>query len=309
MHNRYLQMRASEPFVLPHPQEFVLRDSATAKTVPVLALSRNLESSNSVDMYTAELDTVVYHLSISEISDSSGNVMDTLTVLSFRGTEKTDTTHFKIVSSGPSDSSANHQPEDPVFIEFSTPVNWDSISRRFSLETQGGLPVPGNWLIRSAFDAEFYPDNAFSPDSSYQVLLDVENTFDIWQNQLEDSLFSRYFTVVSERELGEIAGKVSAPGFPTENVNLTIRSIRQRNFMRKMVLQREGPYKKNYLPEGDYLLNCYIDLDENGTYSAGSLFPFRYSEPFVFHPDTIKVRKRWETSGVHISLPQAGKTK
>ena len=94
------------------------------------------------------------------------------------------------------------------------------------------------------------------------------------------------------------------PAQVSGNVFINIRHLRLKNFKRQVILSEDGTYIKSFLPEGEYLLNCFVDLDDDGKFSPGSLFPFRYAEPFVVHPDTITVRKRWETSAVNIVLPQ-----
>ncbi len=306
IHTRYLQLRTSEPALLPKAETLMLKDSASSEAFPVLAVSRNIESGNTIDLFTAALDTSTYFLTVPGLSDSAGNARYRDTTLIFRGTDKTDTTHFTIITAGPADSARNHHPEDPLFIEFSNPVNWDSLSRFFSFTSRQGNPQAGRWHIRSAYDAEFLPATTLIPDSAYIFSLDVSKAADVWGNQLEDSLFSRYFTVVSDRELGEISGTVTAPGQASGTMYLNIRNIRQRDFLRRIQPDSTGRFLKRYLPEGAYRLDAFLDLDKNERYSPGSLFPFRFAEPFVFHPDTIKVRKRWETSGVRITLPETG---
>ena len=55
----------------------------------------------------------------------------------------------------------------------------------------------------------------------------------------------------------------------------------------------------------EYQIGGFIDLDKNNSYSFGTLFPFKYSEPVFLNPDTIKVRKRWEFGGIKINYPDA----
>jgi hypothetical protein len=68
-------------------------------------------------------------------------------------------------------------------------------------------------------------------------------------------------------------------------------------------IDKKNAFKINYLPEGIYRLSSFFDRDSNAVYSAGGLFPFSFSEPFVVGGDSVKVRKRWETSGIKLSLP------
>jgi uncharacterized protein (DUF2141 family) len=71
----------------------------------------------------------------------------------------------------------------------------------------------------------------------------------------------------------------------------------------RITLKKPGEFKFEQLPEDRYRLKAFWDLDKNGQYSAGSVSPFMFAEPFVVSNDTIRVRKRWETGGIKIKLP------
>ena len=62
-------------------------------------------------------------------------------------------------------------------------------------------------------------------------------------------------------------------------------------------------FRIKWLESGRYRIGGFLDRDGNGKYSYGNLFPFIYSEPFYFKSDTIRIRKRWELSGIEFNIP------
>jgi len=303
IHDRYFQVRLSEPVPLPDSKSLQLSDSLSLKAKKILAVSPNIESANIMEIFTEELDTSTYVLTLPELADSAGNILSGTNEISFRGAMTSDTTRFKIISSLPEDSVKNHHPESPIVLEFSTPVNWDSITIAFKLTASDSSEIPGKWKVLSAFDAEYFPEISFTPDSSYIFRLYPEKTMDVWGNFLSDTTLTHYFTVTSDRELGEIAGTVTTTDTSAGNIVLHINSIQKRGYQTQIILQQPGEYRKSFIPEGQYMINCYLDRDKNNRYSSGTLFPFSFAEPFVFLQDTIKVRKRWETAGKNLTIP------
>ena len=80
--------------------------------------------------------------------------------------------------------------------------------------------------------------------------------------------------------------------------------IRKENQNYSVWAMNNNKYLINFVPGGIYRMNTFVDLDGNKKFSGGHLFPFLYSEPFIVKDDTIKVRKRWETSDVDFFFPK-----
>jgi hypothetical protein len=71
----------------------------------------------------------------------------------------------------------------------------------------------------------------------------------------------------------------------------------------ELKLKPDNTFLAEWLSDGEYRIGGFLDLDQNGKYSFGSLFPFSFSEPVFMSPDTIKIRKRWEVAGVEMIYP------
>ena len=84
---------------------------------------------------------------------------------------------------------------------------------------------------------------------------------------------------------------------------MILQSLDKRKKSYKAVIDSEQKFHILRIPEGQYKIGGFIDLDDNGKYSPGGLFPFNYSEPFNFMNDTLRIRKRWEFSDVNFNIP------
>ncbi|MBN1407987.1 MAG: Ig-like domain-containing protein, partial [Calditrichaceae bacterium] len=306
VNDRYVQLRLSESILLNDKTDLYIIDSLSSDTLKVLGRSVNYESVSIIDIFTEKMDTSAqYQLFSLFIEDSSGNYNDKLQKVNFIPNMKTDTTALKVIAFTPADSAKSVHPLSPVYLEFSRPMNWSSVINNFHLTTGIKDTLSGKWTIKSMYDAEYYPDIPFISDSSYTVILDCGKVSDLWGKIFEDSLIHHYFSTVSSRDLGDISGMVSTEAKFTRPVYLSINNMAkgQGRKLYKLKLDAPGEYRFEQLPEDKYQLKAFWDLDDNGQYSAGDVFPFSFAEPFVVSDDTIKVRKRWETRGINIKLP------
>ncbi|MGD9897974.1 MAG: Ig-like domain-containing protein [Calditrichaceae bacterium] len=308
VYNHHVQIRLSEPVVTPDLSEITVIDSLSSESLGLLGISQNIESTNILDLFTEPMDSSArYLLTAAAFTDSLGNKTVSDKYFPFVAVARNDTTQFLMVLMTPADSAKSVRPEDPVFIEFTTPVNWESVSKHFSLTKISGDTINGSWKINSQYDAEFVPETLLEPDSSYLAVLNSGRVSDLWGESLADSVQSHYFTIISSKELGEISGRVRTVGADGVPVHLQFDLLKGRNKGYSLKLKEAGDYMMKYLPEGKYLINAYLDADSSDAYSPGKLFPFEFSEPFIYNTDTVKVRKRWETGSINISIPNGTK--
>jgi hypothetical protein len=297
-----VQLRFSEPVRI--NSDFAIIDSLKMDTLTVLGITTNSESENIIDVYTANMDSLGnYKAIIHSVADTAGIFNNVEKSIAFLPKMSVDTTHFVINNFFPADSAKNFEPDGTISIEFSNPVRWPSVFERFQLCTVDSQAVKGTWDTKSLMKGEFKPDSPLLPDSSYVVKLEMAGIRNLWDESLEDSTIIHYFTIVSSRELGEISGRIM--GFNDKNaaVYLTASSLDRKNISKEIKVDPPGNYLFNYIPEGRYRINGFWDLDNNTSFSRGSLFPFEFADPFFMLDDTIKVRKRWETQDNIIKLP------
>ncbi|MBD3225979.1 MAG: hypothetical protein GF313_14725, partial [Caldithrix sp.] len=194
-------------------------------------------------------------------------------------------------------------PFTPIELRYNKPVSWITVDSAFTLKTMNGRPVSGGWLINDAMTADFVPERPLKPDSSYTVQLDQSKITDVWGNTPGDSVISHYFSVISNRELGEISGIMDVDNAPQRQIHLTFKSTNNRRHTFPLSLISPGKFYIRYLPESRYTVDAFIDLNKDGQYSKGKMFPFTFAEPYFRLPDTIAVRKRWETQDINLKIP------
>ncbi len=299
-----IQLRLSEPVLLDTLFSLSITDSISGDTLPVLDIRPDDEFNNIVTVFSGRADSgAVYKMSLPFVQDSAYNRNDSIPNLYFHPSVKQDTVQFRLLNFLPKDSSQNMPLQTKVEFQFSQPANRNALLSAFHLFTTSGVAVPGRWDFTLIKTAIFSPLKPLLPDSSYRAEIDLGRTTDVWGKVLADSVISHYFTIVPFRELGEISGTVRFQRESDKTVFLKLRSLKKGQPTVKTMVKPTGEFRLENIPEGKYTLSGYLDENGDGRFSEGILSPFRFSEPFKFSSDTIKVRKRWETENVFFDLP------
>ncbi len=303
IHNRQINLRLSEPIVIQSKKQISLRDSISTSPVTILAVSQNLTEKNTLEVYTSPMDSgKVYTSFIQSFSDSSLN-MGKDTSLSFTALSFTQQDTFRVVTLSPKDSVWDAHPSLSFYFEVNNPLDKKSLVSNLTLTRQNGDTVTGIFNFPSAFEAEFTPKENLTLDSIYTFTVNLSKIKNVWGDSLSDSVRIRHIKINSGDDYGEITGTVVRNNSSAATVFVTASEIGKKNASFSTKIDRKNGFKINYLPEGIYRLSSFFDGDSNAVYSAGGLFPFSFSEPFVVGGDSVKVRKRWETSGIKLTLP------
>lgn len=304
IYRNFLRVRFNEPVVLDSSAKIMVADSLSGIPLKVVTIGRSNENKNWLELITAPLDsTRKYRLQCVHLADSSGNYTQDTLIAYFSGTSRRDTSRFKLIKHLPKDSTKNLRPELHVHLEFNQPVNWEKLEPRFRLQADSGRQVSGKWRILNLYSAEFVPDRYLRPSGSYISRVQLKGFKSYLGTESSDSLSRHFFTIVSAKELGEISGQVQVEPENSHPVVLNLRSVGGRKFHLQKTLGAKRIFKFEYVPEGKYKIDGFIDLNGNQKLDKGKILPFDFCEPFRFGKDTISVRKRWETGGIIIRLP------
>ena len=70
-------------------------------------------------------------------------------------------------------------------------------------------------------------------------------------------------------------------------------------------VDENGNFYFDLIPQGDYELKIFDDIDKNMRYSYGNIVLDKSSEWFFYYPDTLKVRGNWdlELGDIEVDLP------
>lgn len=280
----------------------VIEDSAARTPLRVFAREVAGEERDKLMLYTQPQQAVRYSGRLGPVRDEAGNPasFDTLQ-FAFTGSAEPDTSTPRLIDIYPPDKGRNLPYDLHIRFNFSHPVDSVSLKNVFKLLDPDSMPVAGRWRFPSLLAPQYLPDTALAKGAAYSMEVDLAGIRDVFEKPFGDTLFVYQFSTWDWSELGEISGivKVRKPAWERAVVEATPLKGPE---IYSVIVNTNQPYVIPFLPDGLYRLKAVIDLNENGRYDGGQSLPFRHAEPFLILPDTVRVRKRWTTEGIHIDF-------
>ena len=302
INNRKILLRFSEP--VHHPVSLTILDTISAQQLRVLGSETNPENISQWHLYTTEQGIGNgYKILTSNLSDTSGNITYIKQEVAFRGSEVVDTTGFQLISITPADSARNIRYPAGVDFAFSLPVDTISLQEAFRCFNETGDTLDGIWEFKTLSDATFRPWSDFLPGQQYQFRMEQNNIRSLFADTLADSLIQHTFFMISDDEFGSLSGTSNLDSAMIELGYINIYPVSGRAKTIQAKLKKNNTYFVEWIPDGEYQIGGFLDIDRNGKYSFGQLMPFVFSEPVFINPDTVKIRKRWEFAGIEIRYP------
>ena len=165
-------------------------------------------------------------------------------------------------------------------------------------DTTAMLEMTRQWLdpFRLRFDTD-----ALKPGQTYQMKMIEFDIVDRANNMLGDSLRVFTFKTLDSDSLGSVTGRVSIE-LATRTGDPVVLTFRQYGTQYEYTLRADTGSFLIDVPAGKYALSGFVDSDGDGKRSLGSIYPYQYSETFAVYPDTIRVRTRFETSGIELQI-------
>jgi hypothetical protein len=241
-------------------------------------------------------------MSIVDIADTNNNEQIEPSVLYFPGTNKLDTTSFELKYLLPPDSTKNFSIYSDIRVQFSLPVDTNSLNNSFRFIDDLNDTLKGYWIWKEFMEGEFRLPGKFKPGTYYRFMLQTGLINSINGDTLTDTLYSHLVTTTSQDDYGSISGRVQIDTSKFSRLYLHAKSVKGKKQSYKSKKLKNNTFKFDWLPEGFYIFSGYLDMDNNQKWTPGRLEPFQFAEPVFFQDDTIRVRKRWETSDVIIQL-------
>jgi hypothetical protein len=302
--NRTITLRFSEEIDDLLPARVSIVDTLDGDTLMIFNLARSKEEPKYFNAYTEPHDSgSVYRITIAQISDTTGNTQKLTQVVELLAGTKEDTTKFELIDLAPSDSLSQFDITKRIRTEFSLPVDTSSFINRFRLITADSIKLDGDWSWTELSMGRFKPKVGFLPGKTYIYNFHTSDLKSVWGDTIaKDTTFTRTFFTLSEDEYGSVSGAITPEGNIEKSVYVLFKNLSGKRTYSGRV-DKQGTFMINWVAEDKYKLGGFVDLDQNGKHSPGSLDPFVFSEPFVIQDDTLRVRKRWELSGLNLSIP------
>lgn len=303
LNERLVRVKFNET-IYPQPppsRHITISDSISGERHFVIAVTAPQEDRYAWDML---LDRGMmerpFLLGIDSLEDGSGNALSTEAMpLSFTGSVRPDTAMPLLTSRYPEPNAVNVPPDSSFFLRFDRPVILDNA---FSLRDSSD----------NAVTLQIRRPDALSVDLLHPLLLEeAVYTFCIDLRQLRDSLTDQIvgdstdcirFTSGKPGQFGTLTGVVRTED-STSPVIVRVRNVAAGSGMRTARTDSTRQFRFETLPEGQYIIDAYIDRNDNNRYDVGKAFPLIRPEPYGMHPDTLRVRARWETNDIIVPLP------
>ncbi len=297
---RQLEVRFSKP-ISTMPQFHV--ESLSGDTVPIFAAYENPIDSTLWQVFTQQpltkgkwkLMTVV-----EEGADSAQLAfVDTVTVH-----VTSDTTRPTIAKQIPSPRTRRTDPPSSFELYFSEAVRVNDSTAFFSIRSE--IPAdsfPLHPLWHHAAHLSLTPPQSLSRGKSYTVAFNAAAFSDLSGNRLGDTVSTFTVQVFPDDSLGSLSGVLNdSQGGPHV---VSAQALQTREVVRQVANLSHGEFILEGLPAGPYLIDVLRDSDNSGSFSPGSVNPWRYSESFWSPQDTFVVRARWDRGGIMLNFPSS----
>lgn len=302
--NRTVLLRINEIVNMIFMDEVSIIDTLSEKSLPIINISRNKDEPKQFYLYTAVQDSGKgYRVYVNGLQDTSGNKQEKIQVAEFAASEINDTTRFELKRVEPADSLKNAKLSTNIVLTFSLPVDSSGLTDGFLCLDKDSILVQGKWTWKNLSIGSFSQSGGFNPDQQYSVSINSKYLKSLWGDPLADSTYHRIFFMVSQDEFGIVTGNYGSTLPENTSIHINLISVERNKLTYQAIIKDQTNFQFEHVLEGRYTLGGFVDLDNNGKFSAGTLYPFTFSEPYVITNDTLRVRKRWEISDVSFSIP------
>ena len=248
----------------------------------VLVISQNIPEGNS-NWFFAD-----------SIKDISGNMyrndFSQLTV-----STKLDTTKLDIYKYIPPNRTDRADFIDQKFTFFlNDGVDTNQIKNVVSFTDTSDTPVIFN--IKFLDDASFRiePLKSLEARKDYVIKINFSKLTDAAGNRL-DSVYQYKFKTISGSDFTGISGVLKKVDLNKRPV-LILQGIDDDKNIYTLSFLTDNRFNIDRVTPGKYVLWAYLDVDSSGSYTFGSINPFKPAEEFSFYPDTLDLKARWVQS-------------
>jgi acyl-CoA thioesterase FadM len=280
-------------------------DTLNVKLLEIKNVNLLYPNRDTLIVGTIDQNSLTYSLVVEGLTDTSGNLISFKHNKTFFAGMLTPDTLKPYISALNIKNDSKDVPCSKDFeINFSEPVNKKSFENGFSLIDTNKVKVHGIFKWFNDVRVNFFPDTELASLMTYTIKIVLDSVIDYSSNSIRDSVYQIRFQTIDLKKTSFIRGTVINESNETTTgiVKLMAKNITAIASSVTLSLARYGGFEFKDLLEGQYTLEAFIDTDNSGKYTFGSVFPYKYAEKFVIYPDTIKVRARWPVDGITIRV-------
>ncbi|MCO5249940.1 MAG: Ig-like domain-containing protein [Candidatus Kapabacteria bacterium] len=245
--------------------------------------------------------TYIVKADISVMSDTLGNKsIDSLVTKRFRTPFGNDPAGLTVFSFDLADSAGN-VPTMPVFrMVFNRGINIDlsQVDSKITNTTDSStMEMKYSW--KSANVLELTTTDTLQMRANYDFNLSLKLIGSKSTHSLDTNV-NRNFTSGGRKALGSASGTIYlTDNFCESDVYLIFMSSSNVKYLTKVA---DAKWSIKDLPEGEYTIEAFCDIDGNGAYSFGYPYPYVFSEPFVIFENRVTIKARWNIEDINLKV-------
>lgn len=297
-----LLLRFSEPVRLASENAaaaWSVRDSLRNESRPVRAAFQPPGTRQEIVLRTDPLRPQVHVLraEAGAVEDSSGTALPPARA-SFIPPETPDTVQTRLLRFVPEGLPRSEQgafllpPGVEPGLQLNQPA--DTVRLRAALSVRDTTGQPRSFALRPAAGGATYRF-AFSPPLASGDAAQVRVAPQEALNTPGDTAVARRFQRLSDRDLGELSGPVSAAQAPIV-VELFAENEAGGAPVQRVQVEPGGRFLFARLPETSFRFRAFVDVNENGRWDGGQIAPYVPAEPIAWSDQPVSIRPRWETA-------------
>lgn len=236
-----------------------------------------------------------YSIAITGLKNQSGRAMDTAAAVCNVRIGELDQSPPEVIARYPVQGRVIISTDDSLSLTFSEPVEFTSDPTIY-IDSVTALPLAPLWQPNNVY--KFVVDSSLAVARQYLFQLRREQVQDWFGNQLTDSIYSFTISVADPESLGTLVGEIAADS----ETSLIVDFEGIHNKLRYRLEQVGGGAFELRMYPDKYLVNAFKDENGNGTWDLGSLDPLEFSEPGWVVSDTLRIRPRFEHSGIRFDF-------
>lgn len=308
----YIIVKFSEPIddEYINSESFEVISVDNTKKAEIISASVHYENKSRVDILTAApLDTsLVWNVigkskSKFSIRDSSGNLInDTLNIAKFKSNSYSDTNQIYLVYASIKDSSEYVPIAPAIDIIFNKAIDArkSEINIGFT-EIENSKSIPFKSLINGSY-LTLKPDIELSSSKWYRIEANLKNIKSYSNNLTYDTSFAFVFKTIDLKVKGSISGVVQYENEICDFKKIIVMKHTNGRYIYTDVLNEKNEWSFKNIETGDYTAELFCDVDGNGEYSFGNLYPYKFAEPFVIFEDVFKLKPRWQLENIILKV-------
>jgi Bacterial Ig-like domain len=272
-------------------------DSPSKGINPAAVLEKETDTVSVLNFYFPALADGRYHISIEK--EIVNQKRDSSSVIESAAFEiKTEPDNNRPVLTSVSHSGKIVFPADSVIgIRFSEPIDrLISTDSAISIRNSDSTLLSAKWSWLDDFRLNLQV-SGMEWGKVYQMKINERLLFDMAGNPAGDSIKIYSFKTYSQDSLGSVSGTV-AMNYDIDTVAIAYLRFKSVADNRVFIFAVMGKHIDIQLPSGKYILDGFIDSNANGRQDFGSLFPLKLAETGAVYPDTVRIRSRFESTGI-----------